>query len=115
MDDARVGSHKAIDIGPYLEHVGIECCGYDAGSIVRAATSEVCRLAGVAVLADEAGNDHNGSFCCAVNATDMTECFAHQAIGQFCIERLLAVLAFGLDEVPGVHACAAIDERRNDM
>ena len=44
-DDAGVGRHEAVDIGPNLEDVGIDSRGYERGCVVGAAASECCGFA----------------------------------------------------------------------
>ena len=107
LDDARVGRHKAIHIGPYLQHFGIQCSCDDSCGIVRTAPSQIRSLHGISVTRNEARNHSHLWY--------VFESFLDKLVRQLRIQRVLSVLLFRTDEITAVHALAALDEHCYDV
>ena len=88
----RIGSHETVDIGPYLKHVGFECCRNDCRSVVTTATSKICNLITILILRNEARNN-NYLFGTVV------EMFVYQFFGLVACKDVVATLYLGLYEL----------------
>ena len=93
-DDARIGSHEAVHVGPYLQRVGVESGCDDGGRIVRPAPSQVGHVACRHVGGNEAR--HQRTF------GQVGKGATHQSVGQFLVEHMLGKLFFRLDELARV-------------
>ena len=113
LDDLRVGSHEAVDVGPYLEHLGIEGGSDDGSGVVRAATAQVGGLVAVAVAGYEARHDEYGLGC--VIATEGAEGLLDELRGELGVEHVLALLILGAYEVAGIHAHAVLHQGGHDV
>ena len=60
LDNAGIGGHEAIDIGPNLQYRGVQGRCEDAGGVVGTAAAQGDDVTG-AVAGDEAGNDGDGT------------------------------------------------------
>ena len=109
LDDPGVGGHEAVHIGPYLQLVGIEGGGDDAGSVVGAAASEVGDLTVCGVSGYEAGDNRDPAA-----SGESLEGFLHKAVGDLGVEHDLVFDPGGLDEVQGVVERCAVDESGDD-
>ena len=90
-DDARIGGHEAVHIGPYLQRVGIEGGGDDGCRIVGATSSQVGHIACRHVGSDEAGYQRTFG--------QVGKSAAYQSVGQFLVEYVLGEFLFRLDEL----------------
>ena len=118
----RVGSHEAVHVGPYLQHLGIECSGNDGGGIVAAATPQVGRLMAVTVAGYETGYHSHRRLGCSSVAAQRSKGLAHQTCRQLSIKHVLDTmvgahrrLLLSADEVAAVHAHATVDETCHDV
>ena len=105
-NDARVGGHEAVHVGPDFKSFGIERSGEEGGGIVRTAAAEVGGHAGSAVGRDEAAHDGHGR--------EGGEGFADEFRGQFDVGEVLLVLREGLHELARVEVLCALDEFGRD-
>ena len=107
LNHTWVGGHKAIHVGPDLQHLGIQCCSNDGGCVIATATSQVSGLAGVLISTDKARHhSHLGH---------IFKRLANQLVGQIGHQTVLAVLFFCTDKVATVHALATLNECGHDV
>ena len=57
-DDSRIGGHKAVDIRPYFERIGIERRGDQGGCEIASAASQIGYGVSVAVAGYETAGHH---------------------------------------------------------
>ena len=93
-DNSWVGRHETIHIGPYLEHVGIQCCSDDAGRVVTSAPSQVGDFAAFRIGTDETRHKAHLRY--------LAPSLTHETIGQFACQQATSALHFGLDELATV-------------
>ena len=93
-DDARVGSHEAIHVGPYLQDTGIQCRSNDAGGVVAAAPAKVRHLTALRVGTDEARYD--------AYLGKLLPSLLDESVREFLDEAVLPCLEFRLDELAAV-------------
>ena len=105
-DDARVCSHEAVHVGPYLQHTGIQGRSYDAGSIVAAASTEVRHLAALGIGTYEATDD--------ADLGHLLPGLTDKLVGQFADQTILACLELCLDELAAVEPFSAVNQCGND-
>ena len=105
-NDARVGRHEAVHVGPYFQSCGVERGGDNGGGVVGAAASEVGGDAFLRVFGDEAARHGD--------ALEVLECFAHEAVRLVEVHDVLAALPARLDKGAGVEVLCPVDERRHD-
>ena len=117
LDDAWVGSHEAVNVRPDLQHFGIERCGNDGSRIVRTATSQIGRLARIAISADEARYHGDGLAArgCVIMTTNRFKGLLDQPNRQFRIQNVLAELLLRADEAAAIHAHTVFHEVRHDI
>ena len=106
-DDARIGCHETIHVGPYLEHACIQCRSDDAGGVVASASAQVCHLATLGISADEAAYN--------ANLWNLLPSLANQFVGQFPDEAVLAGLELSLDEFAAVEPLRSFYQRCNNQ
>ena len=88
--DTRVGSHEAINVGPYLKDIGVEGCRKDCCGIVRAATTEVGGLATLLVFRYEARHQRYAWQGC--------ECLLYEFVRLLSSKHMMSLLVLCLDE-----------------
>ena len=112
LDHTWIGSHKSVNVGPYLQHLGIQRSSYDGCSIVATASSQVCCLASIFIATDESRHhSHIGH---------VLESLANQSVSKLSCQAMLAVLLLSADKVAAVHSLAAFyhcgyDVRRESL
>ena len=111
VDDTRVGCHEAIDIGPYLEHLGLKGCSYDGSSIVRTTATKVGDFACDAVGRDETA--HHDDWALAFGLDLVPHCHDIR-IGLFEVADVLVPVLGGLDDIAAVDPCGTLDDCGND-
>ena len=109
LDNAWVGCHEPVDVGPYLQHLSIERCCDDGCGVVAAAPSQVGRLMAVAIAADEAWH-HADAVPEKLRFLFFEKRFPDKPIGQFAVENMLSIFLFCADEVATVHALGTTNE-----
>ena len=107
MYHLRIGRHESIDISPYLQDFGIQCCGDDRSRIVASSSAEISNFSSISVCADESW--HNRLLC------PVSERFLHGVGGNLAVEHVLAMFLDSLYEVQRVVPLCAIYQRRHDM
>ena len=104
-DDARIGCHESIHVGPYLQHSGIQHSCYDAGCVVAAAASQVGHLAALGIGTDKAAHQtHLG---------DGLPVVLDKPVGELRGQTVLAALDLGLDKRAAVIPLGVLDQRGN--
>ena len=58
-DHTRIGSHKAIHIGPYLQTAGIERCGNNGSRIIRTTTTKIRYVSRHLIRRNKSGNQRH--------------------------------------------------------
>ena len=107
MYDAWVGSHKSVDVGPYLEHLGVESRRDDRSGIVAAATSEVCHFARELVATDK--SRYYGYLW------QFGESLSYELVGEVAVKNMFSELVFCFDKFARVFPCRIVDECGNDI
>ena len=89
-DDARVGRHEAVHIGPDFKDIGFQRGRNDGSGIIGTSPAQVRNLTGILVAGNESGHHRH--------LRKFPESFLHQLGGQFRIQDMSVMLLFGLDE-----------------
>ena len=107
-DDARVGCHETVDVGPDFEHRGIEGRGENRRRIVRTSSAEVRSVPARQIARDEAGHDHR--------VRHLPERLADQFLGRCEVDDMPPEIGLRLDEPARIVTdrsgkCSANDHR----
>ena len=98
LDNLGVGSHETVNISPYFQYIGIECCGYNSCSIIATSTSQISSLMCITIAGNETRNYIHGF------VIQSLEGFRYQFLGQFGVKNVLSLLLFRANKVATVHA-----------
>ena len=109
LDNFRVSCHEAVHICPYLQYLGIQHGSDDRCRVVRATTTEICRLMTVTVTGNKARYNIN-SF-----VVEFLERFFHQLRGQIGINNVFTLFLLRTDKVTAVHANTVLHHCSYDM
>ena len=107
VDDAWVGCHETVNVGPYLEAACLQCrCDYGC-RVVASATSKVRDFLVLLVLGDESRN-----YChlCGVSV----KVLMYESVGNLVGKYVFVVLGLGLDETACVETYCAVNESGYD-
>ena len=106
-DNARVGSHKSVDICPNLKFLGIESRSNECSSVVTTATTQVGYLAGVLIFGDK--SRHHCHLACEIGKGLLYEFFGKHQVGI-----VLAKLSICLHILARIEVHSAIDDTSNN-
>ena len=106
VNHTRIGRHKSIDIGPDLQHIGIESCRHDSRRVVRATATEVRYVATIAVRRDETA--HHGTL------RQFGKRLTDSLVGLLEIDDMLIVVVRRADNRARVLQLCPINHRSND-
>ena len=105
-DDARVGRHETVDVGPDFERLGVQRGGDECGGVVRSAAPQIGHVARGAVRGDEARHYRHAG---AVGQTLPDELF-----GQIRFGDVLSEVGLRADELPRVVEPRAFEHGGHD-
>ena len=106
IDDTWIGSHEAIDIGPYFKHVGIQSSSNNRSSIVRTATSQVSHFASFGIATDESA-EHN-------DRVGTRETLTNEWIGEVEVADVFGEDLLCLDDFTTIDMLSILDDGGND-